>query len=163
MDPRQCMIVDLERRGDKRMFVTEQVVSISENKNGLWAIRFSTSPRIFNYNKARLLYLTNPEVVDVTEKGLYIKNKHITNVSEILRFSDVHHTFYRITYTNGYYENIEGSEVYITRTLINVSGGSTWDYLRKLAEETGLVAEDDESILSKQYELVDIKSATTCL
>lgn len=62
MDPRQCMIVDLERRGDKRMFVTEQVVSISENKNGLWAIRFSTSPRIFNYNKARLLYLTNPEV-----------------------------------------------------------------------------------------------------
>ncbi len=157
MDPRQCMIVDLERQCDKRMFVTEQVVSISENQNGLWAIRFSTSPRVFNYNKARLLCLTNPEVIDVAEKGLYIKNKHITNVSEILRFTDSRHTFYRITYTNGYYENMEGGDVYITRTPIYISGGSTWDYLRKLADETGLLAEDKESILSKQYELVDVK------
>ena len=36
MDAKQCMIVDLERRDDKRMFITEQVASISENKNGLW-------------------------------------------------------------------------------------------------------------------------------
>lgn len=157
MDTRQCMIIDLERRGDKRMFVTTQVASISENKNGLWAIRFATSPRVFNYNKARLLYLTHPEVVDVAEKGLYIKNKHISNVSEILRFSDVRHTFYRITYTNGYCENMEGSDVYITRTPINISGGSIWDYLRKLADETGLMTEDGESILSKQYELIDTK------
>ena len=28
MDTKQCMIVDLERRGNKRMFITEQVASI---------------------------------------------------------------------------------------------------------------------------------------
>lgn len=76
------MIVDLERRGDKRMFITEQVSSISENKNGLWAVRFSSSPRVFNYNQARLLYLTHPESIDLGEKGLYIKNRHINNVAE---------------------------------------------------------------------------------
>ena len=38
MDTKQCMIVDMERRGDKRMFITEQVASISENKNGLWTV-----------------------------------------------------------------------------------------------------------------------------
>lgn len=70
MDVKQCMIVDLERRGDKRMFITEQVTSISENKNGLWAVRFSSSPRVFNYNQARLLYLTHPESINVGEKGL---------------------------------------------------------------------------------------------
>ena len=59
MDTRQYMIVDLERRGDKRMFITEQVSFISENKNGFWAVRFSTSPRVFNYNKSRLLYYTD--------------------------------------------------------------------------------------------------------
>ena len=63
MDTRQYMIVDLERRGDKRMFITEQVSFISENKNGFWAVRFSTSPRVFNYNKSRLLYYTsNPQL-----------------------------------------------------------------------------------------------------
>lgn len=157
MDVRQCMIVDLERRGDKRMFITEQVTSISENKNGLWAVRFSSSPRVFNYNQARLLYLTHSESINLGEKGLYIKNKHINNVTELLRFTNGRYTFYRVTYANGYYENLDGSEVYVTRTPINKNGGSTWDYLRKLAAETGLLTEDDESILSKQYELVDMK------
>ena len=60
MDSRKYMIIDLEKKGDKRMFVTEQVVHISENNNGLWAVKFSTLPRIFNYNKSRLLYLANP-------------------------------------------------------------------------------------------------------
>ena len=157
MDAKQCMIVDLEQRGDKRMFITEQVASISENKNGLWMVRFSSSPRVFNYNHSRLLYMTNPEKIDIGEKGLYIQNKHITNISELLRFTDGRHTFYRVTYTNGYYETLEGSEVYVTRTPIDKNGGSTWDYLRKLAAETGLMVEDDENILMKQYDLVDLK------
>lgn len=157
MDVRQYMIVDLERRGDKRMFITEQVTSISENKNGLWAVRFSSSLRVFNYNQARLLYLTHPESIDLSEKGLYIKNKHINNVAELLRFTNGCYTFYRVTYANGYYENLEGSEVYITRTPIDKNGGSTWDYLQKLAAETGLVTEDGENTLSNQYELVDVK------
>lgn len=157
MDAQKCMILDLERRGDKRMFITEQVASISENKNGLWTVRFLSSPRVFNYNHSRLLYLTHPEKIDLGEKGLYIKNKHITNVSELLRFTGGRHTFYRVTYSNGYYENLEGNEVYVTRTPIDKNGGSTWDYLRKLAAETGLMVEDEENILSKQYDLVDLK------
>lgn len=157
MDTKQCMIVDLDRQGDKRMFITEQVASISENKNGLWTVRFLSSPRVFNYNHSRLLYLTHPEKIDLGEKGLYIKNKHITNVSELLRFTGGRHTFYRVTYSNGYYENLEGNEVYVTRTPIDKNGGSTWDYLRKLAAETGLMVEDEENILSKQYDLVDLK------
>lgn len=156
MDSQLYMIVDLERRGDKRMFITEQVSFIRENKNGLWAVRFSSSTRVFNYNKARLLYFTDPEAVDLSEKGLYIKNKHINNVAEVLRFSDTCHTFYRVTYHNGYYENFEGNDVYITRTPIDKNGGSTWEYLRKLAAETGLITEDEDNILSKQYDLVDI-------
>lgn len=157
MDAQKCMIVDLERRGDKRMFITEQIASISESKNGLWTVRFSSSPRVFNYNHSRLLYLMHPEVIDIGIKGLYVKNRHITDVSELLRFTDGRHTFYRVTYANGYCENYDGNEVYITRTPINENGGSIWDYLRKLAAETGLTTEDDENILSRQYDLVDLK------
>lgn len=158
MDSCQCMIIDLEKRGDKQMFVTERVSSIYQNKNGLWTVQFSSSPRIFNYNPSRLLYLTHPVTINLGEKGLYINNKHINNVAELLRFTDGHYIFYRVTYDNGYYENLEGNEVYITRSPIDKNEGSIWDYLRKLAAETGLIAEeDDESILSKQYELVDVK------
>lgn len=157
MDARRCMIVDLERQGDRRMFITEQVASICEGGNGLWMVRFSFSSRIFNYNYSRLLYLTHPDAVNLEERGLYIKNRHITNVSELLRFTDGQHVFYRVTYTNGYSENLEGTDVYITRTPIDKNGGSVWAYLRKLANETGLLTEDNESILTKQYDLVDLK------
>ena len=156
MDPKQCMIVDLEQRDYKRMFITEHVSSISLTHNGLWAVRFSSSTRIFNYNKARLLYLVAPVKINLSEKGLYIKNRHITNATEVLRFTNGRYTFYRVSYANGYNENLEGKEVYITRTPIDKNGGnSIWDYLCKMAAETGLVAKDEENILSKQFELVD--------
>lgn len=157
MDAKQCMIVDLERRGDKNMFITEQVASIKRVDNGNWIIRFSNSPRIFQYNRARILYLTYGESINLHEKGVYVGNKRITDAVELLKFSDKQHTFYRVTYCNGYSENLDGRNVYVTRTPIDVCGSSTWDYLRKLADETGLLTEDEESILSKQYELIDLK------
>lgn len=157
MDAKQCMIVDLERCGDKNMFITEQVGSIKRVDNGNWIIRFSNSPRIFQYNRARILYLTHGESINLHEKGLYVGKKRITDAVELLKFSDKQHTFYRVTYCNGYSENLDGRNVYVTRTPIDVCGGSTWDYLRKLADETSLLTEDEESILSKQYELIDLK------
>ena len=157
MNPRKYMIIDLEKKGDKRMFVTEQVVHISENNNGLWAVEFSTSQRIFNYNKSRLLYFTNPIGVNLIEKGLYIKNKHINNVSELLRFDDGRHIFYHVVYNNGFTENLDGDEVYVTRTPIDKNGGTTWEYLKKLATETGLMTEEGDNILSLQYGIIDVK------
>lgn len=157
MDPQQDMVIDLERLDSKRMFITEEISYINRNDQGLWTVRFKSSPKVFNYNKGRLLYLSKPERIDIVEKGLYIQNKHITNVAELLRFTDGHHTFYRVTYTNGSFENLDGGEVYVTRTPIDKIGCSLWDYLRKLADETGLMADDETNLLSKQYELVDVK------
>lgn len=151
------MVIDLERLGSKRMFITEEISYIKRNNQGLWTVCFKSSPRVFNYNKGRLLYLSKPERIDIVDKGLYIQNKHITNVAELLRFTDGHHTFYRVTYTNGSVENLAGREVYVTRTPIDKIGSSLWDYLRKLADETGLMADDKTNLLSKQYELVDVK------
>lgn len=151
------MVIDLERSGSKRMFITEEISYIKRNNQGLWTVCFKSSPRIFNYNKGRLLYLSKPERIDIVDKGLYIQDKHITNVAELLRFTDGHHTFYRVTYTNGFVENLDGREVYVTRTPIDKIGSSLWDYLRKLADETGLMADDKTNLLSKQYELVDVK------
>lgn len=157
MNPRQYMIVDLERQDKGRMFVTEQVSFINKNTNGLLSVRFSSSPRVFNYNPSRLLCLKNPETIDLGQKGLYIDNRRIHNVAELLRFTDGPYTFYHVTYADGHHENLEGKNVYITRTPIDINGGSTWEYLCKLAAETGLLSEQDENILSKQYEMVDLK------
>ena len=156
MDPIKYMIIDLKEKSGNRRFLTEQVAHISENNNGLWTVKFTASQRIFNYNKSRLIYLTNPTNVDLIEKGLYIKNKHITNVSKLLKFDDGKHLFYYVVYKNGFSENVEGNEVYVTRTPINKNCGSIWEYLNKLAAETGLMSEEGDNILALQYGIIDI-------
>ena len=157
MNPRKYMIVDLEKKGDKRMFITEQVERISLGNNGLWTVVFYASQRIFNYNKSRLLFIENPLVIDLEEKGLYVKNRHIENVSELLKFENGGHCYYYVVYNNGYYENLEGDDVYITRTPINKNGGSIWEYLNKLAIETGLMIGEEMNILAMQYGVIDLK------
>ncbi|MCM1224911.1 MAG: AAA domain-containing protein [Lachnospiraceae bacterium] len=167
MNEQQFMIVDLSKTGDKR-FITNQVSSINETPNGYWSVQFSSSPHIFNYHKSRLLYLVEAEIIPLDKRGLYINNKRIDNVNKLLCFTCNNHTFFRITYTNGYCEDMDDSKVYITRTPIDKNGGSLWEYLCKLAKETGLNpkaeetedkedTEADKNILFSQYELVDIK------
>ena len=157
MDARQYMIVDLERKGDKRMFITEQVASIQKKTNGYWQVCFLSSSRVFQYNYARLLYLTHPETINLENKGLYINNRHIMGADELLRFSHEKNTFYRVVYEDGRTECLEGRNVYVTRTPIDKTGGSTWDYLRKIAEETGLQSDNGVNTLTLKYDLVDVK------
>lgn len=157
MDARLYMIVDLERKGDKRMFITEQVASIQKKTNGYWQVCFLSSPRVFQYNYARLLYLTHPETINLENKGLYINNRHIMGADELLRFSHEKNTFYRVVYEDGRTECLEGRNVYVTRTSIDKTGGSTWDYLRKIAEETGLQSDNGVNTLTLKYDLVDVK------
>ena len=155
MDATKFMIVDLEQHDNKKMFITEQVSSICQKEN-FWKVQFVSSSRVFNYNKARLVFLTAPQRVCLDEKGLYINNKRIHDVSELLRFSNGSEVYYRIVYTNGYAECMEGRKVYVTRTAIDKNDGGVWDYLKKLADETGLMV-DGKNILSLQYELIDLK------
>ena len=157
MDARQYMIVDLERRGERRMFITEQVAYIKANYSGGWTVRFATSPRFFQYNKARLLVLSDPEVIDLEEKGMYVNNKRIGDVAELLCFSTPQEKFYRVTHTNGFVECLDGRQVYVTRTPVDQIGGGVWDYLRKLADETGLCDEEGNNSLAKGYACVDVK------
>ena len=157
MDSRKCMIVDLEYKGDKRMFITDKVSSISKDSGGFYTVKFFSSQRVFRYNNSRLLYFTNPEHIDLEEKGLYINNKRITDVSEVLRYSNYCHCYYHVVYKNNYSENIESKDVYITRTPIDKIGGTVWDYLNKLVDETGLMTEENENILAIQYKKIDVK------
>ena len=47
------MIIDLGKRGERSMFITEQVAYIKANYSGGWTVRFATSPRFFQYNEIR--------------------------------------------------------------------------------------------------------------
>ena len=156
MDSRQCLIIDLKNKDNGQMFITEQIASIKHDARGYWEVCFSTSPRVFHYHPERLVYLDRPETIDLGGRGLYVRNVRFSDVQELLRFSDVRYTYYRLTDTKGRVNFVEGKQVYITRTPIDETGGSLWSYLKKLAVETGIEVEAGKNILSMQYEQLDV-------
>lgn len=151
------MIIDLERRGSSEMFITEQVSYIKRNPEGYWTVGFHAGGKVFRYSSARLIYMTQPEEVDLTERGMYIGNRRITEVVRLLRFISEQGVFYTAIYASGKMEHMDGCRVYVTRTPIDQIDASVWSYLRKLAEETGLLSPNGQSLLAMQYELVDTK------
>src|SRR5574344_2120746 len=160
MNPREYMIVDLMHRGNQKMFITEKVDDVKTVK-WMYEVSFSGAPRPYSYRRERLLVLSNPMKVDLAGRGLYIRKKHITDADEIYRFGDVDHSFWYIVCKSGYYMNVDGRYVYLSRTTIDQTNQNLWKYLNHVIAETGLqlIPEGEDkpiNILQLQYGLIDI-------
>lgn len=160
MNPREYMIVDLMHRGNQKMFITEKIDDVKTVK-GMYEVSFSGAPRPYSYRRERLLVLSNPMKVDLAGRGLYIRKKHITDAAEIYRFGDNDHSFWYIVCKSGYYMNVDGRYVYLSRTSIDQTDKNLWKYLNHVIAETGLQliprGEDEPiNILQLQYGLIDI-------
>jgi hypothetical protein len=167
MNPRKYMIVDLQRRGDPKMFFTERVDEV-RTENGMYKVSFSGKSRTYTYRKERLLVLSNPEKIELDDRGLYIRKKHIIDAAEVYRFGGGDHTFWYIVCESGYYMNEDGRNVYLSRTPINLTNTSLWEYLNHVISETGLElkpkdADNPINILQLQYDLVDVNRDTVPL
>jgi DNA polymerase III delta prime subunit len=167
MNPREYMIVDLLRRGNPKMFITERVDDVKTEK-GMYKVSFSGKSRPYTYRRERLQVLSNPEKVELQGRGLYIRKKHITDAVEVYRFGSDDYTFWYIICESGYYLNEDGRNVYLSRTSINLTNTNLWEYLNHVISETGLElkpkdADEPINILQLQYNLVDVNRDTVPL
>lgn len=154
------MIVDLSRRGDHKMFITQRVDGISQSGE-MYHVSFSGQAQPYTYRCERLLFLSHPEKVDLEGRGLYIRKKHITDAAEVYRFGQGSETFWHIIYQNGYCIDVDGREVYLSRTTISQADSNLWEYLHHVVTETGLELkprdnDDTLNLLLLQYNLVDV-------
>lgn len=161
MDARKYMVVDLQQRGTPQMFLTERVENV-KCANGKCVVSFFGQPETYTYSRYRLLFLKNPEKIDLKKHSLYIRDMHITNASEAYLFRDKEYAFWYIADKNGRGTNAEGRDIYLSRTDIRTANANVWKYLNQVVEETGieLKTEDAADVLNplkKQYDLVDTK------
>ena len=167
MNPREYMIVDLQRRGGPNMFITERVDDVKTEK-GMYKVSFSGKSCPYTYRIERLLVLSNPEKIELQGRGLYIRKKHITDAVEVYRFGRGDYSFWHIVCKSGFYMNEDGRNVYLSRTSINLTYTNLWEYLNHVISETGLElrpkdADEPMNILQLQYNLVDVNRDTVPL
>ena len=154
MDTSKYMIIDTSKRGSSEMFLTSRVSSIF-NKNNKWFVTFASSPKTYHYRQERILFLDNPEEIDIEDKGFYLRNRSVNNVRRILKFSTIIDVYYHVVFDNGVEANYTDRELYVSRTTLDECGGDTFKYLNKLADETGLMTENGINILKTQYDWID--------
>lgn len=156
MNPREYLIINL-KYGEED--ITEKVKFI-RYENGYWYIRFFNSTTTYQYIYPEILYSKDPLIMDIANKGLYVRNKHINtkeNDVQLIEFDLGHRVVYKL-FVNNRYEYIKREDFYISQTNINQNNESVWGYLCELAEKTGLKVGDKEyNILSEQYKMVDIE------
>jgi len=166
MDANKYMIVDFLQQDGRSPFITERVKSIRPEGNFYW-ITFNGVHKSWKYSCDRIFYQENPEIVDIGERGFYVRKKRIKDTQKVLRFTKGTLTFWRITYKNGYQENLYDRDVYLSRTDISVENDGLWNFLNHIVAETGLQihADKDEplNILQSQYNQVDVKRGNTPL
>jgi superfamily I DNA and/or RNA helicase len=134
----------------------------------MYEVLFSGSTHLFTYRKERLLVLSNPEKIDMEGRGIYIRNKLVSDIAEVYRFGNGEYTFWHIVCESGYYMNEDGRYVYLSRTRINLTNKNLWEYLNHVALETGLElrppgADEPMNVLHRQYNLVDVNRDTVSL
>lgn len=162
MDPRRVMIIDTSRLGSSKMFITSQVDRLDIG-DGMWKIAFKTSPTVYTYRYERIKYLKNPTVVELNNRGFYLRGKRIENIQCLLEFKDEGRRYYHTVYDSGKEVDYTEWEVYVSRTNLDECGGSVWKYLQHLAAETGLEVENYGNIMQKQYAVIDRKRDTVPL
>lgn len=154
MDSKKYMVIDTSRRGTPKMFITSQVARL-DIANGMWHVTFNTSPVTYTYRYERIKFFTKAERVDVTNRGFYLRKKHVENIAELYRFGDDTHYYYHAVFGNGRELDYDERDVYVSRTTLDECGGDTWKYLNQLAAETGIELEGVGNILKMQYDIVD--------
>ena len=162
MDPKRVMIIDTSRLGSYKMFITSQVDRLDIG-DGMWKITFKTSPTVYTYRYERIKYLKNPTVVELNNRGFYLRGKRIENIQYLLEFKDEGRRYYHTVYDSGKEVDYTEWEVYVSRTNLDECGGSVWKYLQHLAAETGLEVENYGNIMQKQYAVIDRKRDTVPL
>lgn len=155
MDTSKYMIIDTSKMGTPGMFITSRVSAISF-ENNMWNVMFEESPKMYNYRRERIMFLMYPVEINLKEKGVYINNSSVTGVRKVLRFQKYSHVFFHLIYDNGFEKDLTERDIYVSRTTLD-GCGDMFDYLNKLAAETGLVSENGINILKTQYEWIDRK------
>lgn len=154
LDPKECMIVDLEQRGTPKMFMTTRIERIIDH-NEMYMVFFEHAARPYSYRKGRMLYLTDPIKVDLSKKQLYYEYKHLTDIAEAYFFTHAKETFWYIIDVKGREVNLDGRFVYLTRTPLPTENPTVWGYLKHVALEVGLESLDGTNLLAKQLNMVD--------
>ena len=151
LDLRENMIVI---DGEIKTFSVERCWSASSSYRR--NVIFKNNPKTYSYSYDKVLWLTNPEILDPRNCLLLHNGRRLYPLSYIAAFQNGYQTYWYVEYYNGAYACYKGSEIeFIQSCLEDNCVKNVLEYLRDVATTNPLKADDGTLLLLKQYENID--------
>ncbi len=144
-----------------------QIDSIERIGSNAFSVRFKNSPKSYTYGTDKVVWLSNPERIDLANSKAYIDGTQKSDISEAWKFVHGKKAYFRVVHTNGFAEDDATGRVHIaTSCLSEKRAKDTFAYMKKVAtinplrnEETG------NGLLARLYNtanFIDDRTAAAC-
>ncbi|MBP5220329.1 MAG: AAA family ATPase [Bacteroidaceae bacterium] len=125
-------------------------------ENHSYIVVFNNSDKAYKYSSAKVCWMQNPTKIDTQKYTVEINGYVQKNIKSVSLFSNSWENYYFITFSNGFGKLIQGNEIRITETVLKEpKSKKVFDYLSEVASANALKTEDDENLLSKQYDKIE--------
>ncbi len=146
---------------------TLQIDFIAQIEPNTFRVQFKKNSKPYFYGGDKVLWLRNPEKVDLANSKIYINGTLKNDIQEVLKFSYRSKVFWRVVHTNGYAEDDTADRVFVIKSCLSEARSrDTFAYMKDVAAINSLRnQETGNGLLSALYEKVDFiddRTAAAC-
>ena len=125
--------------------------------NGVYAVKFNSSPHTYHYRHSDVVCLDNAVWHDHLYCKVYIGGREQHNVEDIRSFQYGEQTHWRITFNNGFAKDyLHGSIQVVESCLADEIANNAFEFLKRIAQVNELGKDEEhDGILSALYEKID--------
>lgn len=142
------------------IIVTNNVLTCVYNPDRqVYYIIYRQNEKKYIYSKGRVKVLTKCYSVDMSKYDIFLNNKKIKNVKEVIVFTDNNNLYYHILFTNNTFEGYDSKEI----KKIRKNPYSVLSYMKEISDIVSLDTDDGKKILSEQMKKIDIDEQNSIL
>ena len=134
-----------------------QIERFQMGDNGVYDVKFKSSPRTYHYRYSDVVWLKDAVWHDHLHCKVYIGGREQHNVEDIRSFQHGKQTHWRITFNNGYVQDyLHGSIQVVESCLADDIANNAFEFLKRIAQVNELgMDEEHGGILPALYEKID--------
>ena len=134
-----------------------QIEQFQMGGNGVYDVKFKSSPRTYHYRYNDVVWLKDAVWHDHLHCKVYIGGREQHNVEDIRSFQHGEQTHWRITFNNGYVQDyLHGSIHVVESCLADDIANNAFEFLKRIAQVNELGKDEEHGgILPALYEKID--------
>ena len=134
-----------------------QIERFQLGDNGLYDVKFKSSPRTYHYRHSDVAWLKDAVWHDHLHCKVYIGGREQHNIEDIRSFQQGELTHWRITFNNGFVQDyLHGSIQVVESCLADNVAKNSFDFLKRIAQVNELGKDEEHGgILPALYEKID--------